>query len=77
MFGLFKKSFTCHVLDSGRGYYTSEITPSDVESERKLTAIAEGKNLYMIIFYEDGQKKEQFVPASRKDVWLKLKRENY
>lgn len=57
MFGLFKKSFTCHVLDVVSGYYTKEITPSDAESERGLAAMAEGRNLYAIIFYENGEKK--------------------
>ncbi len=80
MFGLFKsspKKFTGHYLDPAKGYYTREITPESDSDARKLVDMADGVNLYFIAYYENGERVESLVPASKKAIWLQLKQSQY
>ena len=80
MFGLFKKTppvFIGHYLDPKRGYYTEEITPESDGDAKKLAQIADGNIVYLLTHYENGEPTTRMIPASQKQVWLKLKRDHY
>ena len=80
MFGIFNKTpkkFIAHRLDPMRGYYTDEVIPDTEDDAKRLAQIADGDKLYFITYYEDGQPIENIVPASKKQLWLKLKNEQY
>jgi hypothetical protein len=76
MFGIFKstpKKFIGHCLDPIKGYHTKEITPDSDVDARKLMELADGVNLYFVAYYENGERTETMVPASKKQAWLDLK----
>jgi hypothetical protein len=76
MFGIFKstpKKFIGHYLDPLKGYYTKDIIPESEADSKKLMEIADGVNLYIVAYYENGERSETMVPASKKQVWLQLK----
>lgn len=80
MFGLFKstpKKFVGHCLDPVKGYHTKEITPDSESDAKKLMDMADGVNLYFIAYYENGERVESLVPASKKAIWLQLKQSQY
>ena len=80
MFGLFNKvpkKFIAHRLDPMRGYYTDEVTPDSDADAKRLAQIADGEKLYFITYYEDGKPVENIVPASKKQLWINLKIEQY
>ncbi len=80
MFGFLKSTpskFTGHFLDPERGYYTSVITPDSPTDAKKLAELADGENIYFIVYYENGERVEQFVPASQKAAWEQLRRTNF
>ena len=80
VFGLFNKTpkkFIAHRLDPARGYYTDEIVPNSEADAKRLAQLADGEKIYFITYYEDGEPIENIVPASKKELWLNLKREHY
>ncbi len=80
MFSLFKstpKKFVAHCLDPEKGYHTKTITPSTEADAKALAQMADGENLYFLYYFEEGEKIEQIVPASKKDVWYQLKNQHY
>jgi hypothetical protein len=81
MFRFFKKSvpekFVGHVLDPMKGYYTTEIVPSSEADGKRLAEIADGDKIYILVYYEQGERVENLVHASKKNVWLNLKNSQY
>lgn len=80
MFGLFKKTpqvFIGHYLDPMRGYYTQEIISDSDDDAKNLATVADGKIVYFLTYYENGEPITRMIPASQKQVWLDLKRNQY
>jgi hypothetical protein len=80
MFNLFKstpKKFIGHYLDPIKGYYNKEIIPQSDADAKKLADFADGVNLYFVAYYENGERLESMVPASKKNIWLQLKQSQY
>ncbi|MCJ7837634.1 MAG: hypothetical protein MUP61_00275 [Burkholderiales bacterium] len=66
-------SFTGHVLEPGRGYYTTVITPNTKDHATRLSRVAVGNNIYILVHFENGERIENLVRKEGKETWLKLK----
>ncbi len=60
-----------------KGYYTNPIIPQSADDAKGLSELADGNNIYIVVYYENEERIEQIAARAGKEVWLKLKNANY